>query len=376
AITFKGKSEDSKYLTSKSAFKHKHEVADVGNYLFDQRELTDDDADFRYISSFDVSRVTRINTTDFIVPLKGNRVSYGFRFYGGNKQAQLQDGSRNKTFEEITRQTPENKESDTYFAVLRMDVDGLGDVFINGLKEKDKSFSAYATLSFLLDLFFSGYLNHIRNDFQDESGNLKYKDWVNILYSGGDDVFAVGRWDKIIDFAEDIRKEFARFTGREDISISAGITITGNKYPIAKAANMAGEAEDNAKKNEVNGSKNAICMFGEVVSWSQEFDYVKELKDEFLSLIANQKMAKGILHKLMQFSALKKDNKDLSYKWHSVYYLKRFKDRYHENPSIRKFVDKLQKELFEPRKYDLIGLSARWAELYVREILNVEPETK
>ncbi len=366
AITFKGPSNESKYLSNRS--KHQQDVADVATYLFDQAELTRDEADFRGISSYDVNRVMRINNTHFLVPLKGTGVSYGFRFYGGNKQALMADG-KNKTFEQITRIEPGSKEScATYFAVLRMDVDGLGDIFINGLNSSDKSFSAYATLSFLLDLFFSGYINYIRNDFKDANNRIKYRDWVNVLYSGGDDVFAVGRWDKIIEFAADVRREFARFTGRDDISISAGITITGNKYPIAKAAQMAGEAEDKAKRNLINGAKNALCLFGETISWKEEYEYVTKIKEQFVYLVGKKEMAKSILHNIMQFSILKKEGKDLSYLWHTVYYLKRFRDRYKENNEIREFAEYLQKELFQSRKYDLVALSARWAELYLREI--------
>ena len=151
-----------------------------------------------------------------------------------------------------------------------MDVDNLGSIFIKGLPEKDKSFSAYSTLSFMLDYFFSGYLNTIRE---------KYKDDVNILYSGGDDVFAIGRWDKLIEFAADIRKDFAFFVGRNDISISGGIAIVGENYPIAKAAELAGDAEDKAKKD--NGAKkNSFNMFGETISWHKEFDYIVEYKEE------------------------------------------------------------------------------------------------
>src|SRR5690554_7822033 len=92
-----------------------------------------------------------------------------------------------------------------------MDIDDLGTIFIEGLPENQRNFATHATLSTQLDLFFSGYLNTIRN--QD-----KFKDWVNILYSGGDDVFAIGRWDKTIEFAIEVRNEFKRFVGNRERS--------------------------------------------------------------------------------------------------------------------------------------------------------------
>ena len=366
-ITNRNPNDENKYLSKKSIENIK--VAGIDNYMFNKVELTKDDADFRKITSADVSRIMLFNTTNpLMAKLKGNAVSYGFQFYGGNKQAE-QKGN-NKTFEDLAKN---DKGDTTYLGVLRMDVDGLGNIFIKGLEEKDKSFAAYATMSFQLDLFFAGYLNTIRND-------NNFKDYVNILYSGGDDVFAVGRWDKLIEFADKIRTEFADFIGRKDITISAGMAIVRNKYPIAKAAEMAGEAEE-ASKHFNSDEKNAVTFLGETISWENEYEEVKELKDEFVRLV-KEGMAKGILHKLMQFASIKKandkymaekqDNKvDLSYKWNTAYYLKRFVDRFKTNGEIKYFINELQTKLFiNNRSYDLVALAARWAELQIREIDN------
>lgn len=351
------RSDDSnKYI--KNRVKIDIHSAGIHNYMFDQLELTVDYADFRKITSADTCRVKRINNTDFLATqLKGNGCSYGFQFYGGNKQAQ-KDG-RDKTFEELADKS--------YLGVLRMDVDNLGSIFIKGLPDKDKSFSAYSTLSFMLDYFFSGYLNTIRE---------KYEDDVNILYSGGDDVFAVGRWNKLIEFAADIRKNFAKFVGREDISISGGIAIVGDKFPIAKAAELAGEAEDRAKKD--NGAKkNAFNLFGETISWKDDFGYVKGYKKDFVDLIKNENLSKGILHKIKIYALMIKDNKekvkrgkreDMSYLWHTAYYLSRYMESHKKNQCVYDFCKNLRdKELLNIRKYELMAVAARWAELELKE---------
>lgn len=346
------RSDDSnKYIKNRV----KIDIHSVGihNYLFDKLELTDDDADFRKITSADTCRVKIINSADFLAaPLKGNGCSYGFQFYGGNKQAQKITANhpqgRNKTFEELA--------DGSYLGVLRMDVDNLGSIFIKGLPDKDKSFSAYSTLSFMLDYFFSGYLNTIRE---------KYKDDVNILYSGGDDVFAVGRWDKLIEFAADIRKNFAKFVGREDISISGGIAIVGDKFPIAKAAELAGDAEHNAKSN--SEAKNAFNMFGETISWKDDFGYVERYKKEFVELCGERggNMPRSILHKIMTFTDMKKRN-EISYIWNTAYFLKRFTSG--KSEAVKLFCDKLQKELLsDSRNYEKMSVAARWAELELKE---------
>lgn len=382
-ITYKDKSELSMYLSSK--LEH-ITIFGVANYLFDDLQLIYDDADFRKISSADVSRVKRINNVAFTAaPIKGQKVSYGFQFYGGNKQAINKSKERNKTFEELTEVTAGDKNSETYFGILRMDVDGLGEIFINGIPDELKTFSAYATLSSALDWFFSGYLNTMRE---------KYKDNINILYSGGDDVFAIGRWDLLISFAEDIRKEFRRYVGREDISISAGIAMVSNKYPIAKAAELAGNAEHAAKQfsksesskgnniskrlpEDKQETKNAINFLGETVSWNEEYDWVKSKKNKFVLLINNHGMSKGILHRMMLFAAIQAENKrdkdkpdfkpDLSYYWNSAYYLKRYMEN--KDAEVVDFCKTLQVEVLDSRKLELIALAARWAELETKEIL-------
>ena len=309
---------------------------------------------FPTIASADFSRIKKINDTDFLKTIGGRKVSYGFEFYGGNRQA-LNNKDENKTFEELA--------DDSYLGILRMDVDNLGQIFIKGLPDEAKSFAAYSTLSFLLDYFFSGYLNTIRN-------SDDFKHYVNILYAGGDDVFAIGRWDKLILFAHKIRKEFEKFVGRPDISVSGGIAIVGEKFPIAKAAEMAQKAEDAAKSfisnNSTYGTKNAFNLFGESFSWQDEYDYILKWQKEFVSLcsVKEKPMPHSILHKIMFFAEIMKKG-DMKYVWHTVYFLKRFSEN--KSDTIKTFCEELKKEILgSNRNYELMAIAARWAELKLR----------
>ncbi|MCO5236631.1 MAG: type III-A CRISPR-associated protein Cas10/Csm1, partial [Chitinophagaceae bacterium] len=357
----------------------------IHHYLFDQKELTDNHAEFRKITSVDVSRVRRINNTDFelITSLKGNRCTYGYQFYGGNQQALI--GNNNRTFKELCWIHGDKKES-TYLGVLRMDVDNLGKIFKEGLPEALRSFAAYSTLSAQLDWFFSGYLNTIRN------GN-EFKDNVNIIYSGGDDVFAVGRWDKIILFAEKIRSEFRKYCGgREDISISGGISVVGEKFPIRMAAHQASEAEDHSKDfkkvDSKTATKNAITFLGESVCWETEFKEVKYTKEklvEYCDKVRKKPLSNALLHQLIHWKILKDEAENhkgsLSYKWHTAYYLKRYLDRYkgEDDKETRAFIKDIQAALMSgqmienkkpvgSRTYDLLAIAARWAEMEMKEI--------
>jgi CRISPR-associated protein Csm1 len=303
----------------------------------------------------DFTLVKRIDNTDFLKKIIGQQVACGFQFYEGNKQALKKDGSM-KTFEDLATM----KNGSTYLGILCMDVDNLDAILIKGLPEEQKSFAAYATLSFLLDYFFSGYLNTIRN-------SDKFKDDVNILYSGGDDVFAVGRWDKLIEFAYEIREKFEKFVGRPDISISGGIAIVDKNFPIAKAAELASEAEHNAK---THAGKNAFNLFGQNISWKDEYKHVLKWKNDFVKhcTASNNPMPRSILHKMMTYAELKHKG-EMKYAWHTVYFLKRFSEN--KSNEVKTFCRDLQNEMLgDARHYELMGIAARWAELQLKEFDN------
>ena len=276
------------------------------------------------------------------------------------KELRLQEGFKN--FEEYADSTD--------LGILRMDVDGLGKRFIEGFN----SISEYKTFSKRLVAFFEDETSKIQQE-------PVFKSYLNIIYAGGDDLFVVGRWDKVIDFAERIHQETKDRFGSDGISISGGIAVVQPKYPISKAAELAGDAE-NAAKQFRNGEKNAFHMLGKTVSWDKEFDYVKNFKQQFVSLIENYDLSKGILHKLMLYSSIADRNKilrkegkpeDFSYIWHISYYLTRYMKRYESNQAVCDFCRLLRDREINyrnGRNLELIALAARWAELELKDNVN------
>jgi CRISPR-associated protein Csm1 len=349
------------------------------------------DTIFNKLRSISSTQFIKFNDTDFLpIGSTSLHAGYGFKFYGGNKQPESSSEDRPKTFEEMCL-TGNGGNDFSKLGLLRMDVDNLGKIFIHGFDNQNKSFAAYATLSFLLDLFFSGYINSIWAN----NPKSKYKEHVSILYSGGDDLFALGRWDAILEFAAEVRKEFCAFTGRPDITLSAGIGIVDKKYPIYKAATMAGEAEDEAKdfESKILGNKNAICFFGETVSWNKEFSFVEEMKSKMRDFVRDKLMNRSLLHQLQRYKALKDYGekraanegkpKDFSYKWHSAYYLKRFLERHDRKPEeVQELLLEMQHRLLHETEFenadrylDLIALAARWAEYELKLVQTNKMET-
>lgn len=254
-----------------------------------------------------------------------------------------------KTFEEYAK--------DTYLGVLRMDVDGLGKVFIEGFP----TFQEYTAFSHTLSEFFEKKLTALQ-------ASAEYSEYLNIIYAGGDDMFVVGRWDKVINFAYGVRNAFIQHVNKKNVSISGGIAIVDPKFPISKAAELSGDAETAAKEFH-NNEKNAFNFFGQSVSWNKEFEYINNFKQEMVDLCEKEQMPRSILHKLITLNDLKSRG-ELKYIWNTAYYLSRF--RAGKKESIKQFCDKLEKELLKSeqqsnRNYELLALSARWAELQLRQ---------
>ncbi|MDW8211057.1 MAG: type III-A CRISPR-associated protein Cas10/Csm1 [Cytophagales bacterium] len=336
------------------------------------------------LNHFDISLVTGFEKLQSKIP------AWSFKLYGGNTfpvvTISQEDGEEKetepKTFSEMAGMPEKGRKYDGGFnelklkrlGVLRMDVDNLGMIFSEGFKGQE-TLARFASLSRQMDLFFKGYLNTIRNS--DE----KFRDNLLILYAGGDDLFVVGLWSEVIRFARKVREDFMQFTNRRDITISGGIAILPPKFPIGKAAVIAGEAEEKAKSFN-NNAKNAICIFEQPISWEQEFSKVEELKERMVKLRRGGKLTASFLQHLIRFQIIKNrhetnpkyaDKPDLSYVWNAAYTIGRYKERVEKGSETWKFLDTVQKHLFEgedqinrDRFFDLYGIAARWAELELR----------
>lgn len=215
--------------------------------------------------------------------LKTNRV---IRFYSKNAQVtgqtmatQIWMGDyhvREKNVIANFKQLADNSMGVKRIGVLRADIDNLGQAFVNGFLRKDEenptkyfTISRTATFSRRLSQFFKYHLNGILDGsvalpiqhFSLDGENNESARNVMIIYSGGDDLFLVGAWNEIIECAMDIRKTFAVYA-QNTLTLSAGVGIFHDSYPLIRMAKETGELED-AAKQIVDGKKDAISLFGE-----------------------------------------------------------------------------------------------------------------
>lgn len=148
--------------------------------------------------------------------------------------------------------------------ICRMDVDNLGQAFVSGFEQTNAQTPVerqrYVTLartsafSRQMSLFFKYSINAIL------SGKFQNREplQVTVVYSGGDDVFLVGAWKDVICAASRIRSAFREYTCGA-LSISGGIGLFDDHYPIRLAANETAGLED-ASKDDLP-DKDGITLF-------------------------------------------------------------------------------------------------------------------
>ncbi len=293
--------------------------------------------------------------------------------------------------------------------VFRADVDNLGKLFAEGLGN-DATLSRIASLSFTISLFFEGWVGEIARQFnekrrkadakrrQQDKDTPLYGDALYAIYSGGDDLFFVGSWDELVEFAWQVNEDLKRYTGgHPGIHISGGMVLVTEKYPLAKAARDAEEAEKAAKgltwwdKQGTSHKKNVFAFLGQPLPWS-EFANARDLKQRLIALDKSKRTA--VIRKLLMnydlYARAEEDRREKGkdrkqqgrpqtlygpWNWRIVYLLRRtFGKETSENRDTdeqrltRNFhVSPGEEEQPDYARLEWVGVAARWAELEDRK---------
>jgi CRISPR-associated protein Csm1 len=299
------------------------------------------------------------------------------------------DKNQPLTFDELANQTTGGLK---HWGVLRMDVDNLGKLFEigfvqvqNGEQENKLTISRVASLSFALRLFFEGWLPKLGQT--DETLHNR----LYVQYAGGDDLFVVGSWDALPEFAHLIQESFSKYVSRHpQITLSGGVSLATEKYPLYQAAREAGSAEHAAKqwirseKRDDGGpvKKDAFCFLGQVVGW-EEFGPVKARAHQLQKWCNEGKIPNAVLQTLLSIHTEYAEGcaRALSeglwqpgqiyfgpWMWHLAYQLARRVQDKKTPADVAKELKLLEQEMLESQdKIETIGLAARWAQYLVRQ---------
>lgn len=189
-------------------------------------------------------------------------------------------------------------------ATLKGDVDNLGRIFQKGLAKP--SLAKMAALSRQMNQFFSLWLPA----YCAEKARNTYT-----VFAGGDDFFLIGPWLQIQRLAAEMWENFKKYTAdNPQLTFSAGIAINKPGLPVPKLSAYAEEALEKAKNypprkendeesQKPKPTKNAICIYGETVSWN-DWTSISAAFDEIKKLRASCPISTGYLYDILQYCNL------------------------------------------------------------------------
>jgi CRISPR-associated protein Csm1 len=266
-----------------------------------------------------------------------------------------------------------------YLGVLRMDVDSLGTLFRAGLGT-GTSPSRVASLSRSLRLFFEGWLGPLVREVDGVSATNRGT--IAVIYAGGDDLFAVGPWDRMPVLAQRIRQDFHAFCAENPhLTISAGLVVDDPHAPLYQLAEDAKRALDDRAKEHARSDgrqKDALCFLGVTIGW-EEAEAVFRDVEELAALVQGtggvRPVPRALIHTLAQAAADRERSRRADrdprpyygrWLWLAQYQIHRLAERL-DDPEARRRVLAFIDGVITPARIHTLGLVARWAEYLVRE---------
>jgi len=260
-------------------------------------------------------------TPDGLLPeMPDSSKSYGFRFLS---QLTPREDPTKKEIRDFHNMAQKDAVGIHRYGVLRMDVDSLGQTMSGrGLRHPD--LLHLSALSNALDLFFGGMLDQICcrcvDDWQGWTVQWSGKTVAAlhkqpyVIYAGGDDLFIVAPWDLLPPLAQTIREQFHAFC-LGHLTMSGGIAIAREKYPLYRAAEQAGLALDQSKERVVEDErtmlitarKDALTFLGVTLAWdevTQARDLVQTLTEMLSGYPHGDKAPRALLQLLYYVAQL------------------------------------------------------------------------
>lgn len=184
--------------------------------------------------------------------------------------------------------------------ILKADVDQLGLLMTCGLAKEEITLSRIATMSRQLNFFFCLYLPHLLKT------SDRFRD-VYTVFAGGDDLFLIGPWNRMIELVELLHDRFEAYTcSNPELHFSAGISLQKPHAPIDK---MSDTAEKALKMSKDNG-RDSVTIFAETIKWN-EFFALQEIKKQLNEWQKGSMVNSAMIYRLNDFIDMAGQEKSL-----------------------------------------------------------------
>jgi CRISPR-associated protein Csm1 len=249
-----------------------------------------------------------------------------------------------------------------YLGIMKGDVDNLGTVMSEGLSPL--TLPKIASFSRNLNELFTIKANRIAEDHD-----------TYLIYSGGDDISALGPIDAVIDFSRDFQKEFTAWESNDEITLSVGIAVTKAKFPLRRGIKIAerhlGESKRAGKVPPISGSrgKNSITVFECTMCW-KKFNEMRDFSDELSGYVDKKYVGAGFLHFLLDLDRFNpydlKRVKGGEVVYYPDYYVSYYLKRNWHQPDVIE-MDNLARKIAEKGTFSYIRFPATFVSMLWRK---------
>jgi Cas10/Cmr2, second palm domain len=188
-----------------------------------------------------------------------------------------------------------------FLGILKADLDNLGQTF-ETLKEKPEEAQK---LSRHLQSLFTEQLESVIKSSEAGKPDLSNN---YIIYSGGDDLFMVGPWDKLIRFIDRFQhrvRDSAEKWKQPSLTLSAGFRLAHPKSPVRFLAEDADAALEEAKGQRPAAAdlpaKNRFAVFERVLAWD-ELRLGLGWADLLIAEVEGQKLSAAFLQRMQYYA--------------------------------------------------------------------------
>ena len=181
-----------------------------------------------------------------------------------------------------------------------------------------------------------------------------------------------------LSFSRHLHERFEQFIEGTGITFSAGLLIVDAGYPMIRLGHDAELVLEKAK----SGSKNSICLFGEVFQWG-ELTTIKELVETLTDLVTKEQNpeSKSLLQKIRMsakgYRALMdklEDRKQVNFQkvWNLTWFILRGVKKENHRKIDEQIVSKYHNAVLDALMNDnyssalVYPAAARWTELLTR----------
>jgi CRISPR-associated protein Csm1 len=184
--------------------------------------------------------------------------------------------------------------------ILKADVDNLGLLFACGMRKERLTLSRLATMSRQMNNYFSIFLPYkLKTD-------ERFKN-IYTVFAGGDDLFLIGAWNRIIDFAGFLNDSFKEYACRnEQITISAGVTLHKPNDPVLTLA----ETSEHALMSSKSNNKDSITIFGTTAKWTDLVE-LERIQNTIQSWLDSEMINNAMIFRLNELIEMRKQEEEI-----------------------------------------------------------------